>query len=176
MFRALLPTVARWRPLEGEGLEHLNLAPSGRNIHAESVVIGNRGGDAYGVRYSIDCDSTWRVLHFLIETTSGQKLELSSDGEGHWQTMNGDSLPEFDGCIDIDLAGTPFTNSLPIRRLGLTPESGTIQLDMLYVPFDSFQRCATVSVTAAWKTASSIVTRQRTALSPPICPSMKTGL
>ncbi len=139
MFRALLPTVARWRPLEGEGLEHLNLAPSGRNIHAESVVIGNRGGNAYGVRYSIDCDSTWRVLHFLIETTSGQKLELSSDGEGHWQTINGDSLPEFDGCIDIDLAGTPFTNSLPIRRLGLTPESGTIQLDMLYVPFDSFQ-------------------------------------
>ena len=53
--------------------------------------------------------------------------------------MAGDALPEFDGCIDIDLAGTPFTNTLPIRRLGLTPESGTVPLDMLYVPFDSFR-------------------------------------
>ncbi len=44
MFRALLPTAARWRPLEGEGLEHLNLGPTGRTIRAESVVIGDRGG------------------------------------------------------------------------------------------------------------------------------------
>ncbi len=53
--------------------------------------------------------------------------------------MAGDVLSGFDGCIDIDLAGTPFTNTLPIRRLGLTPESGTVQLDMLYVPFNSFR-------------------------------------
>ncbi len=139
MFRALLPTTARWRPLEGEGLEHLELRPSGHTIRAESMVIGDRGGVPYGVRYSIDCNSAWHVLHFLIETTSGQKLELASDGYGHWKTMAGEPLPEFNGCIDIDLAGTPFTNTLPIRRLGLTPESGTVQLNMLYVPFDSFR-------------------------------------
>ena len=42
-------------------------------------------------------------------------------------------------CIDIDLAGTPFTNTLPIRRLNLTRRSGTAKLRMLYVPFDSFE-------------------------------------
>ncbi|NKB79296.1 putative glycolipid-binding domain-containing protein [Ochrobactrum daejeonense] len=147
MFRALLPTAARWRPLEGEGLEHLDIGPVGHTIRAESVVIGDRGGNPYGVRYSIDCNSAWHVLHFLIETTSGQRLELVSDGNGRWNTMAGDPLPEFDGCIDIDLAGTPFTNTLPIRRLGLTPESGTVQLDMLYVPFDVSVRCATRSYT-----------------------------
>ena len=32
---------------------------------------------------------------------------------------SGRALPELDGCIDIDIAATPFTNSLPIGRLGL---------------------------------------------------------
>lgn len=139
MFRALLPLAARWRPLEGEGLEHLHLTPAADTIHAESVLIGERGGTPYGLRYVIDCDHSWRVLHFLIETTDGQRLELCSDGEGRWSTMTGTALPEFDGCIDIDLAGTPFTNSLPIRRLGLTPADDTAQLGMLYVPFNDFR-------------------------------------
>ncbi len=139
MFRPLLPTVARWRSLEGEGLEHLNMTTTGHNINATGVIIGGRGGIPYAVRYNIDCTSDWRVLHFLIETTSGLKLELQSDGNGHWTTMDADALPAFDGCMDIDLAGTPFTNTLPIRRLELTPKSGTAQLDMLYVPFNSFR-------------------------------------
>jgi hypothetical protein len=33
--------------------------------------------------------------------------------------MNGAHRTELDGCIDIDLAGTPFTNVIPIRRLPL---------------------------------------------------------
>ena len=28
---------------------------------------------------------------------------------------------ELDGCTDVDLVSTPFTNTLPIRRLGLEP-------------------------------------------------------
>lgn len=142
MFRALPPKTVRWRPLEGEGLEHFTIGPTridGRSgIRAESVVIGERGGITYGVRYRIDCDTAWHVLRFSIETTSGKRLALSSDGEGHWRGEDGRDLPEFEGCIDIDLAGTPFTNTLPIRRLGLTPQSGTAKLTMLYVPFDTF--------------------------------------
>jgi hypothetical protein len=33
--------------------------------------------------------------------------------------MNGAHRTELDGCIDIDLRGTPFTNVIPIRRLPL---------------------------------------------------------
>ena len=143
MFRALSPKTVRWRPLEGEGLEHLTIGPAiggnGPVIRAESVVIGERGGNSYGVRYRIDCNTAWHVLSFSIETTSGRRLTLSSDGRGHWRSEDGTALPLFDGCIDIDLAGTPFTNTLPIRRLGLTPQSGTASLTMLYVPFDTFE-------------------------------------
>jgi hypothetical protein len=143
MFRALSSTTARWRPLEGEGLEHLTVRPLdtsvGAAIRAESALIGDRGGVAYGVRYRIDCDALWRVFSFLIETTEGKRLHLLSDGHGHWRETNGTALSELDGCIDIDLSGTPFTNTLPIRRLNLVRQSGTAKLKMLYVPFDSFE-------------------------------------
>ncbi|MDX0975739.1 transcriptional regulator [Sinorhizobium medicae] len=143
MFRALSSTTVRWRPIEGEGLEHLTLRSLnnalGAAIRAESVLIGERGGSAYGVRYRIDCDAGWRVFSFIIETTEGVRLHLLSDGHGNWRGADGTALPQFDGCIDIDLAGTPFTNTLPIRRLGLTRQSGTARLNMLYVPFDSFE-------------------------------------
>ena len=143
MFRALSSTTVRWRPLEGEGLEHLTLTQTetadGAVIRAVSVLIGNRGGASYGVRYRIDCDETWLVRKLMVDTTDGRSLHLRSDHPGQWATARGAALPEFDGCIDIDLAGTPFTNTLPIRRLNLTRASGTVKLKMLYVPFDSFE-------------------------------------
>lgn len=178
MFRSLLPTVARWRSLEGEGLEHLNITPAGNTFNATGVIIGERGDVPYGVRYSIDCASDWRVFHFLIETTSGLMLELKSDGNGHWTTMAGDALPEFDGCMDIDLAGTPFTNSLPIRRLlGLTPESGTVQLSTCFMYRSIVSaRCETANDIPVLRKASFTVTLPLIARSPLNCLSMKTGL
>ncbi len=143
MFRALSQTTARWRPLEGEGLEHLTLTSTattdGAVIRAVGVLIGSRGGAPYGVRYRIDCDERWQVRKLMVDTTDGRSLHLRSDHPGEWMTAAGAALPEFDGCIDIDLAGTPFTNTLPIRRLGLDRNAGTVKLKMLYVPFDTFK-------------------------------------
>ncbi len=45
-------------------------------------------------------------------------LRLEADGEGHWA-----GRPELDGCIDVDVYPSPFTNSLPIRRLGEAAET-----------------------------------------------------
>ena len=142
MFRALGPLTVRWTPWEGEGLEHLTLTPEsfdfGAGIRAESVLIGERGGSPYGVHYRIACDAGWTVRRFRVETTDGRCLALASDGAGRWRDENGVPRPDLDGCIDIDLAGSPFTNTLPIRRLNLTPSDGTARLSMVYIPFDTF--------------------------------------
>jgi hypothetical protein len=45
---------------------------------------------------------------------------LEADGRGHW-LADGRPAPTLEGCIDVDLAATPFTNTLPIRRLALAP-------------------------------------------------------
>ncbi|NEI70191.1 transcriptional regulator [Rhizobium lusitanum] len=142
-FRPLLPTTVRWRPMEGDGLEHLTIAPidnaGGAAIRAAGIIVGARGGTPYGVSYRIDCTAGWAVLSFSVETTDGRRLALMSDGKGHWRSEDGTSLPQFVGCIDIDLYGSPFTNSLPIRRLEPKPEDGTARLSMLYIPFDTFE-------------------------------------
>ncbi|MCF3638396.1 putative glycolipid-binding domain-containing protein [Rhizobium sp. TRM95111] len=139
MFRPLSLKTVRWRPLQGEGLEHLTVRTVDGGVRAEGVAIGERDAASYGVSYRIDCDSGWRVRSLLLKDTTGRQLALASDGDGHWRSPDGTPRPEFDGCIDIDLSGSPFTNTLPIRRLNLDPSQGTARLRMLYIPFDTLE-------------------------------------
>jgi hypothetical protein len=44
-------------------------------------------------------------------------------------------VPELEGCVDVDISATPFTNTLPIRRLGLEPgESAELRVAYVDVP------------------------------------------
>src|SRR5919202_919336 len=55
----------------------------------------------------------WRARSVeVVRVDLHRALRLRSDGEGRW-----DGHPELDGCLDVDLRCTPFTNTLPIRRL-----------------------------------------------------------
>jgi hypothetical protein len=108
----------RWTAEQGKGLEHLALGINGAGVHAEGVVIGTDGGMSFGCTYAIRCDKRWHVRSVEIRVARGPALLLESDGEGNWRNMDGRRIPSLAGCIDIDLSCTPFTNSLPIRRLG----------------------------------------------------------
>ena len=135
-YRALQRRNIRWRPLQGEGIEHFSVEPTADGLQACGVVIGERGGQPYGVWYRFTCDFNWAVRTLDIETTDGKALSLDGDGHGSWRTRSGEKRTEFDGCIDIDLAGTPVTNTLPIRR-ERWQAGQTHRFTMLYVPFDS---------------------------------------
>jgi len=74
MFRPLSLTTVRWRPLEGEGLEHLTVRAVEGGIRAESVIIGERDAAAYGVTCRVDCDDGWRVRSFHLRDTTGRQL------------------------------------------------------------------------------------------------------
>jgi hypothetical protein len=117
-------------------LEHLTLAASDEGVVATSVVIGERNGTNYGVAYKLVCDASWRVRSVDLKRTDGRKLVLESDGDGHWRDGEGERLSRFDGCVDVDLSGSPFTNTIPIRRL--EPGGDGVVIDSLYIPFDDF--------------------------------------
>jgi hypothetical protein len=111
--------VARWRDWSNEGLEHLVLREEPDGIRADAVVIG-AGGEPFAARYRIFCDSGWRARSLEVSLAGAAGVvELSSDGAGHW--TDGSGVPRVDlvGAIDVDLSATPFTNTLPIRRLQL---------------------------------------------------------
>ena len=108
------PTWNRHR--EGVGLEHLLLAER----EADSVVLAfdeERG--PFRLTYRLTWDETWRLqdAELLVATErSSRSLRLETDGRGHWRNDDGRAFDELDGCVDMDIWPTPFTNSFPIRR------------------------------------------------------------
>ncbi len=138
-FRPPRPVAARWQPVAAEGLEHLDLRPVDGGIAIESVLVGGRGGVPYGCRYVLRLASDWTVRSFDLETTDGRSLRLRADGEGRWTDGGGARIDALDGCIDIDLAGSPFTNTLPIRRDPGLAAGKPRRYRMAYVPFDTFR-------------------------------------
>ena len=115
------PTVARWRDWAGTGIEHLVLTTDAEGVVAESALLGSTDiGAVFALRYRIRCDPDWRVRELGISLVGDARhFELVGDGAGTWRNDAGVPLPELAGAIDVDLPVTPFTNSLPIRRLGL---------------------------------------------------------
>ena len=112
--------ILRWRPAEGGGLEHLVLAEGPDGVRAESVVIGTDDGGPFAIRYGLACDAGWRVRALeVVSIGDGRRIAVRADGAGYWTDEAGAALPALDGAIDVDIAATPFTNTLPIRRLGL---------------------------------------------------------
>ncbi len=137
---ALPARTVRWKSCDNTGLEHFCLHMNADTIQGEGVVIGARGGTPYGLHYRVTTDMQWRTLEVWVRMASGVFLHVFSDGQGHWTDDKGDAMPNLDGCIDVDIAATPFTNTLPIRRLSLS-EGCTTDLTMAYVPLPSLQMC-----------------------------------
>ena len=126
-----------WAPWEGPGLEHLRLVTSDDGVVANGLVIGLEAGRPFRIGYEVRCDERWRVREVWVATPDSERpvLELLADGEGYWKRRGGESVPELDGCIDVDISATPFTNTLPIRRLGLEPvESEELTVTYIRVP------------------------------------------
>src|SRR5438270_906381 len=108
-----------WAPWEQPGLEHLRLSRRDGGAGADGLIIGIGQGQAFRARYEVRCDARWRVREVRVALLGADRpdITLLGDGEGHWTTAGGDSVPALDGCLDVDISATPFTNTLPIRRL-----------------------------------------------------------
>jgi len=108
----------RWLAGHGRGLEHLSLQIRDDVIVADGVVVGEDEAQCFGCSYRICCDAGWQVRSVEVHVSGGPSCVLTSDGRGNWRDGDGQAQPQLSGCIDVDISVTPFTNTLPIRRLG----------------------------------------------------------
>ncbi len=97
-----------------------------QSTETTSILWENEGFTVSGlveserVQYVLRLSASWQLRQFLLFRDLDQPdLWLATDGHGRWGEMNGAHRVELDGCYDLDLRGTPFTVSLPIRRLPL---------------------------------------------------------
>jgi hypothetical protein len=120
-----------WKALAWSGIERLTLVAGRAGVVAKGQLVGDPDGAPIGVQYEIRCDAAWTFHRVIVHGLAGGRLDLTRGPEGTWEA-NGHPLPALRGCVDVDLSLTPFTNTLPIRRLGLAPGQ-TVDLDVAYI-------------------------------------------
>ena len=117
-----LPATAAWRHLAARvGFEVVFLRREGDGYHVEghatAVETARRGGS--GMRSPSTVGWTTRSAQITGRSVSGvHEVRLEGDGTGGWR-VDGTPAPELDGCLDVDLEASAFTNAFPVRRLGL---------------------------------------------------------
>jgi hypothetical protein len=110
---------ARWQRWEGDADETLTL----RWENEGWTAMGEVGREK--VSYVLRISPTWQTRQFLLfRDLDEPDLWLGTDGAGRWGEVNGAHRTDLDGCHDIALTCTPFTHTLPIRRLQLEVGDG----------------------------------------------------
>lgn len=110
-----------WRRIDRPGHEGARLLarPSGWQLAGAAVFLHELAGCR--LDYLVDCDVAWRTVSARVSGWMGSRtvdLTVAVDAARHWG-LNGVDCPDVSGCLDIDLAFSPSTNLLPIRRLNL---------------------------------------------------------
>jgi hypothetical protein len=125
--------VVRWQTWEGDAEETLDVRWENEGWTASGVVGRER------VQYVVRLSATWQMRHFLLfRDLDEPDLWLATDGSARWGEMNGAHRVELDGCYDVALSCTPFTTTLPIRRLPLHV-GDTADLVVAHVDVDTLE-------------------------------------
>jgi hypothetical protein len=136
-----LPASLFWSRPDGSGAEHA-LVDARDGLHARGTLLA-AAPVPYTCRYEIRTDPAWATAHLEVDVEGsgwarGVRLELAA---GRWRATTAErgdldaaltaagharaGLPGIEdpdllyGVHDVDLSGSPLTNSLPIRRLDL---------------------------------------------------------
>jgi hypothetical protein len=130
----------RWRRLDVPGHEDASIRQTTDGWRLAGRLEVEEQGTRFVLRYDIACDARWHTRSALIEGTAADqpvRIALAADGEGHW-TREGNTLPDLEGALDVDLGFTPATNTLPIRRLAL-PVGGAALVRCVWLRFPELE-------------------------------------
>lgn len=123
-----------WRRIGLHGLEHLTLQEIDEGYRVYSVLSAELELGGLTCEYHFDLDPQWRTRIFKLamnQDGENRNLRIERTEEGQWR-VDGLSRPDLDGCLDIDLTISPFTNTLAIRQLKLAPNEAK-EISAVYV-------------------------------------------
>ncbi len=100
----------------GYGVARVSAIDGGRRYQGTEVLATPA---AVSCSFTIDVTHESRPVRAIVRAFSAagsRVVELGTDG---WRwTVDGTHRPILDGVTDVDVAATPLTNTIPIRRLG----------------------------------------------------------
>lgn len=144
----------------GHSVARMAEADGGWLFHGCEVLGGPALWLACWFRVLLDRDWLTREVEVRAVGADGERLlKLAADDQRRW-LVDGVHRPGLDGCLDVDVAATPLTNTFPIRRLAGLPvgESATSPIAWVDVPGlgvtrveQTYRRLVSVDGSGAWE-------------------------
>lgn len=132
----------RWTTWPGDGDETATIRWENEGFTVSGMI--SDAPDREHIQYVLRLNASWHVRQFLLfRDLAEPDLWLATDGSGRWGEMNGAHRTELDGCYDVDMACTPLTHTLPIRRLPLL-DGDTAELPVVTIDPDTLAARADV--------------------------------
>lgn len=130
-----------FRSLSAPAFEHVRVTTDHPGwMVFDSMLVREQGETVLRGGYTLIVDYDWRTLELRVmcesEPGAMQALHLLADGDGHWTDAQERPIPSLDGVIDVDIAWSPLTNTLPIRRLDLG-EGAEVLVPVAYIAMPS---------------------------------------
>jgi hypothetical protein len=115
------PVSILWRRLDSPGHDAATLSAIDGGWQLEGVAAFLESGRPCQLSYRVTIDPLWQTrgaeVHGWLGATPVD-LQIAREGRHEWR-LDGKEVRAVAGCVDVDLAFTPATNLLPIRRLDL---------------------------------------------------------
>ncbi|MDP0501046.1 MAG: putative glycolipid-binding domain-containing protein [Verrucomicrobiota bacterium JB022] len=125
-----------WQRVDTPGLERLTLHTSAEGVCVESTILcAQEGGFRLDHRWQLDTE--WRSQCLEVQKwTTTRHTQLKIERQGYDWHIDGTLRTELEGAEDLDLSATPFSNTLPIRRM-MAEQRSSLTFDACYVDVES---------------------------------------
>jgi hypothetical protein len=126
-----------WERVDGESAGHSMASVEQRSwgwrCHGVEVLAGP--GQLLSCWFRVDLDDAWvtrEVVAGAVAADGERTVMLSADEHRRWR-VDGEHRPELAGCVDVDVAATPLTNTFAIRRLGRLEVGRTVTTPIAWI-------------------------------------------
>lgn len=132
------PIIVTWQGTNRTSLESVRLFVSDGRLRASGRLIV--ASDAsYSASFEFTAARSGNVGRGLLRTTAAdteRSISVGRTEDGIWLIDDGNGATarnEFEGAVDVDVAGSVTFTALPIRRLALHRRPAEVELPVLYV-------------------------------------------
>ncbi len=107
-------------------------------IYGHGLAVGKTDGDIpFAMEYNLELTADWDIREVSIKSLLDERaIRLVHKGD-KWYNGAGQHLTEFDGVELVDVSISPFTNTLPIKRLHFEGEQSQ-KVDIIYFDENKF--------------------------------------
>ena len=128
-----------WRCERLNLYEYCVLTDTRQGMRFVGTVVAAESGKPLRIDYQVVLNEQNLTQSVTVDTSGGlgkHHIALEVDAQRNWR-WNGRELPECRGLTDVDLGFSPGTNTLPIRRLNLSPGESR-ELTVAWVRYPEF--------------------------------------